>query len=107
MNTFLTGSRAYGKPTPKSDIDLVVVTDERTRHLLTRWSEDKTSVRYGKLNLILPESEEEAAIWLVVTKSLEKLKHVEGPVDKKRAKAALDVLRGMLEVEDRAESGHG
>lgn len=61
---FITGSHAYGIPNSESDVDLVLLLDERTRQLLEAHSETKQiPVRYGKLNLILCHSEAEYDSW--------------------------------------------
>lgn len=75
MNAFLTGSRAYGWPTDKSDIDLVVLVDQRTFGILVDLLGDpdphgksggndvSASLRVGKLNLILHTSENAFDAW--------------------------------------------
>lgn len=75
MNAFLTGSRAYGLPTDKSDIDLVAYVDQRTFDVLVDLLGDpnpnpqsggndvSASIRVGKLNLILHTSENAFNAW--------------------------------------------
>lgn len=63
-NGFITGSHAYGIPNADSDVDLVLLLDERTTQLLEAYSETKkVPVRYGNLNLILCHSEAEYDSW--------------------------------------------
>lgn len=68
---FLTGSRVYGTPTEKSDIDLVVLVDKETADFL--WANtdpNSQSVRYGNLNLIVFTNEYVFLEWLKVTEIL-------------------------------------
>jgi hypothetical protein len=54
--SFLTGSRVYGTPTPDSDIDLCVVVSSEHLAMLTELADgdgkSSNSIRFGKLNLI-------------------------------------------------------
>ncbi len=64
MNSFITGSHAYGTPRPNSDIDLVVLVSKQDSELL--WNsknEDSKSPRFGpKLNLLIFVVEDEGAV---------------------------------------------
>lgn len=65
---FITGSHAYGIPSSESDVDLVLLLDERTRQILESCSETKkVPIRYGNLNLILCHSEAEYDSWKLFT----------------------------------------
>ena len=80
---FITGSHAYGEPTKKSDVDLVVFVSPETmvelRKLadrdLSQTEEDYTklechSVRFGKLNVLCCITEEAYRTWRRGTKRL-------------------------------------
>lgn len=118
MLNFITGSRAYGTPTEKSDIDLVVRVDSKTASLLRKMadspfkecrvssSDDPVSVfpvRFGKLNLILCETDAEFAVWAVGTEANKHANTV--PRDRKEVKAVFDELRKMIGVEYQRDSG--
>ena len=77
MNAFITGSRAYGKPTANSDVDLVIRVNTETAQELQRLSDNPFEnqggvvvVRYGKLNLIVCETDEQYAVWRLGTSEL-------------------------------------
>ena len=73
MNTpFITGSRVYGTPTSKSDIDLVLPPmDPRLRQLLIENSDNsELPIKYGKLNLIICTLPEQYELWKQGTKEL-------------------------------------
>lgn len=77
MNAFITGSRVYGKPKPDSDIDLVVFADYQTRTMLESMSDDKpsdpftpTTIRFGKLNVIVCEDFDEFVAWRAGTREM-------------------------------------
>jgi predicted nucleotidyltransferase len=103
MNAFITGSRAYGTTKPNSDIDLVIRVDEETAKILQLFSESKTAVRFGKVNLILCTTDEEYAVWLLGT--MEMKESVSKPFDKVAAKEIFDELRARVGVKDKAQSG--
>lgn len=108
MRAFITGSRAYGKPTPKSDIDLVIIVSPEDAATLrkNRDSVKTEAVRYGKLNLIICESEEEYLTWATGTTKMRNKKLSDGTTfDKKVAKTILDEFREIFGVEDEADSG--
>jgi hypothetical protein len=73
---FVTGSRAYGKPGPASDIDLVVQLTQAEVEVLRTESEQgssppgSTSMKFGKLNLIVPDSPQSLAVWQQGTEDL-------------------------------------
>lgn len=91
---FVTGSRAYGKVKPNSDVDLVILCSEETKLLLTKLSENgKEPIRFGKLNLIICTSEEEYAVWCIGTKQL---KDGKKKINKQEATKIFDVLRYMI-----------
>jgi predicted nucleotidyltransferase len=107
MRGFITGSRAYGEPTNESDIDLVVMVDASARNLLRMLSDTPEAtrgivvVRFGKLNLILPEDEAELAVWKVGTEQLLRNKRENGnSTDKHTAKKAFDHLRDIVGIDD-------
>lgn len=67
---FITGSYAYGTPTESSDIDLVVWVGSEAKDILARGG---YPVRFGKLNLILVDNDEQWAAWSAGTRALKKL----------------------------------
>lgn len=93
MNPFITGSRAYGTVTPKSDIDLVLRVDPLLAEVLRTLSESDTAIRFGKLNLILCTTDTEYAMWKVGT---EKLKRCNVRPTREEAVALLGDLRNQL-----------
>ncbi len=102
MKAFITGSRAYGKPTDKSDIDLVVMVSEEVRATLYGLCDEgptkmtvraasseiinKGPIRFGKLNLIVCTSEKEYATWKHITDVLYTKSKMNGPVSREEAK---------------------
>lgn len=85
MKIILTGSRAYGKPTEDSDIDLVLLSETDEDSILfqilrsqgNRIEEDSdskfyTNLRFGKLNLILCENPCTFRVWEEGTKLLQR-----------------------------------
>lgn len=112
MNSFITGSHAYGAPTKASDIDLVIMVDSHTKQFLKRHRsnndehEDSPVIRFGKLNLIICEDEVEFAYWKTATSMMARdLKLRSKPRDKTQAKKVLDWFRKKLGYEDRSDSG--
>lgn len=68
---FLTGSRAYGMPREDSDIDICILVDDALSSLLFSASEQKgSSVRFGKLNLIVFSNRKDFERWREVTEHL-------------------------------------
>lgn len=51
--SYITGSRAYGTPNSKSDVDLVVACYETDYHIIKNSSETEGKVMFGNLNIIL------------------------------------------------------
>ncbi len=92
MKSFITGSRIYGEPTSKSDIDLVVlVTEEDEEHLIANSNSGEYPIRYGKLNLITCFKEEEFNCWLEAkNRCLEKVKELSRQLTKYEAKEIHD-----------------
>lgn len=69
MNAFITGSYAYGEPRPDSDLDLVVLCESPTANTL-RESGGGVPTRYGMLNLIVCEDEDQFERWKRGTETL-------------------------------------
>lgn len=100
MKAFVTGSRKYGKPTKKSDTDLVIRISDAEYHLL-RLLADKTdgrkgasgslvdfipSLRFGSLNLICCTTDKQYAAWKEGTKELMERKEGRGePIQRDEA----------------------
>ena len=61
--SFITGSRVYGTPTEKSDIDLVVLMDKETRGTLGNASANEGFLRFNKLNIIAVTDMHEYLVW--------------------------------------------
>ena len=110
MNAFVTGSRAYGTIKPDSDIDLVIRIDHETAILLRKLSDQSMEVgekntprpvRFGKLNLLLCESDEEWAVWRIGTTQM---RLDIAAFDKAAAKKNFDVLRNLCGLADKADS---
>jgi hypothetical protein len=100
-SAFLTGSRAYGIPTARSDIDLVVpLPGEVVQELLKLAQEGSkppgsVSLKFGKLNLIVPTSEDSLQVWRSGTSVLAALK----PVERKTAVEHFTRLRRAAGIE--------
>lgn len=112
MNAFITGSRAYGSPRPNSDIDLVIRVDSRTRLMLETLSDNpKTDkygsviVRFGRLNLLLCETDEEFATWVVGTNKMLVDKRKGISTNRDDAKNLFDMLRDMIGIQETGGSG--
>lgn len=94
---FLTGSRAYGTPTPKSDWDLVVLVDHETAAKLKaefaeRGASYVDSIRVGALNLILPTTRKRYDVWADGTQQLK----ARAPVTRDEAVELFQQLRAAL-----------
>lgn len=73
MKAFITGSRAYGTPTQKSDVDLVIRIDLGAYEVLKEFADRQVegsdsegefrSLIFGKLNLICCSSDKEWGEW--------------------------------------------
>lgn len=99
---FVTGSFVYGKPTEKSDVDLAIRVDSETADFLRRMSENgKEPVRFGNLNLILCETDEQYLAWAVGTLEM---RESEESYSTFEAKDVLDSYRVKFGVEDLAQS---
>jgi predicted nucleotidyltransferase len=90
MKSFLTGSHVYGTPTPESDVDVVVLMSESEMYKLSNLADQVSkfdeygegrSLRFGKLNLIVLNTEPMFNLWRSSTDECIAQK----PVDKKRA----------------------
>ena len=108
MFAFITGSRAYGNVKPFSDIDLVVRVDEATAQKLRNLSDTPQKnecgyvvARFGRLNLILCETDVQFSIWKLGT---EGLVYQKKPSDKVVAKETFDVLRRIVGLPDAGDS---
>lgn len=112
MNAFLTGSRVYGKPSETSDVDLVVRVDVPTREALQKLSDCPEQakglvvIRFGRLNLIACDNDEQFAAWKFGTaKLIQESKRGKNPIDKIAAKTVFDQFRELLGVKDESNSG--
>lgn len=99
--SFITGSRAYGKPRPNSDIDLVVYLSEEDLEILLEMGGFDTPVRFldseyiasggiplriGKINLICVVDDERYKVWKDGTDKLKKRKEKRGkPIEREEA----------------------
>ena len=89
MKAFLTGSQAYGSPTDKSDIDLVIDLKDadfsglvcavnREEIKVDCYDDTDLNLKFGRLNLIVPGSRERLRAWKRGTKALMKRVRVSG-----------------------------
>lgn len=115
MLGFITGSRAYGTPTPESDVDVVVCVEggmiEQLINILPdsvaagEYSNGSASLRLGTLNLILLEDPAECDRWRKATENLRAVK----PVNKKAAKryfqGFVDGMNDQQELPDAITDG--
>lgn len=115
MYAFITGSHAYGKPKPESDIDLVIRCDEATLKLLTEqadeidrrsWGEhvppscDGTdivskSLRFGNLNLVICTDDKRFAAFRLGTSVLVDAKRKHKKPSRDDAVKLLTALRNL------------
>lgn len=78
MKAFMTGSHVYGKPTPNSDVDLVIYVDQQTAKRLFSLSDEPQSdaegkystIMFGRLNLLVCTDETRFASWQKGTEQL-------------------------------------
>jgi len=63
LNSFITGSHAYGIPAEDSDVDLVVLLSPEDKQLLRDVNGDGP-VRFGNLNLILCDRQDQFDCWV-------------------------------------------
>ncbi len=81
MVPFLTGSHAYGTPTPESDIDVACILSAEDFAFLRDKAEkadgsNGDSLMFGKLNLIVLNGEKQYAAWKAGTDELKARKPV-------------------------------
>jgi hypothetical protein len=85
MESFITGSHAYGIPTSKSDIDMVVFCDGDTSGFLfdhtedtnpNDWQNDYPSIRFGNMNIIAVGNIERYNQWKLGTLYLKSISPV-------------------------------
>jgi hypothetical protein len=73
LPAFLTGSRIYGIPTDKSDLDLVVYMPhgnwEQTAYIFKRCSDNDQGSRFGNMNLIKAATRGEYLKWKLATEA--------------------------------------
>jgi predicted nucleotidyltransferase len=84
MKAFITGSRAYGKPKPESDIDLVIRVEPQVEDFLRQNADSvpgKAGIRYGNLNLIMCSTDRKYELWEQGTEEL----IAEAPVTREQA----------------------
>ena len=106
MKAFITGSHVYGRPTTKSYIDLVVFMDQFAADKLREKSESSTTVRFGRLNIILCFSEDEFNAWKTTTDRLAKMRRETGATfDKVAAHAEFEKDRSVFGVNYNGDSG--
>jgi predicted nucleotidyltransferase len=106
MRAFITGSHAYGRPTEKSDVDLVILVSKKTANALRSLCElDRgPACRFGDLNLILCTTEVEFAVWELGTQRLKMETEESRPIDKHEAKEKFNELRRLVGIEDEGDS---
>lgn len=106
IEAFITGSRAYGIPTSESDIDLVVRVSSSVADELRKVSEDKDTIRFGRLNLIVCETDTEFAIWKIGTaKMLQQKREFKYKFSREKAKKLLDEVRDWVGIKDEYVGG--
>lgn len=113
MSAFITGSRAYGRPSRKSDVDLVVLVCPAELEILKELADsrdedrkgeggdsdagpraggDSASLRFGRLNLLAVTDPVAYAVWQKGTRLL-KRESERKPVDRDLAVKFFDMLR--------------
>lgn len=106
MKAFLTGSHVYGTPGSNSDVDLVVMVDDEDFSKVKDLSDSVRTVRFGRLNLILCQSETEFAAWRMTTDRLRKIKKETGVTfDKDAAHVHFEEDRESVGVHYKGDSG--
>lgn len=111
MKSFITGSHAYGIPTPESDLDLVVlVSSVDAAKLWAARDESSKSPRFSNLNLIIFESDVEGgearfALWKQVNDELIARRPVsrEEAVEAFKSSGAADGFDGNISKEEKKE----
>lgn len=106
MNAFLTGSHAYGRPSPESDIDIAILVERSTLEKLEQvFGGDGRIVQYGlsvgsfrheKINLIAFTEEWRFDAWRSATESLTKT----APVSREQAVALIQATVAMAEPKE-------
>ena len=115
MKSFLTGSHVYGRPNSRSDVDLVVQVDLETALKLRELCDNPggaldadrvhpTIVRFGKLNLILCETDEQMTAWKAGTVRM-MLDKSGRPFSKEQALKVFTKLRELMGIEDNYVGG--
>jgi hypothetical protein len=106
MKAFLTGSHVFGRPGPESDIDLCIMVDPILAGKLRDMSESTNTCRFGRLNLILCESDLEFAAWKMSTERLRQIKTATGAIfDKIAAHAEFEKDRVAVGIQYKGDSG--
>jgi hypothetical protein len=112
MKAFLTGSHAYGSPTDKSDIDLVVLglaEDLKTLMAVSGHSEElyrdtqSVSLRFGKLNLLFCLSLNAYHDWYHGTEELKGRAERLGPRPRDEAVEVFSTLRQARRESERKD----
>jgi hypothetical protein len=112
MNAFLTGSRAYGTPHEKSDIDLVVMMDESeldrllnvacdssNSEAIEQYNSETACLRFGNLNLLIVTRREDYDAWWEGTTELT----ARSPVTRDEAVAVFQAKREANKAKRAAE----
>jgi hypothetical protein len=105
MKAFLTGSHVFGRPGPQSDIDLCILVDPALAAELRDMSESTKTVRFGRLNLILCESDVEFTAWKFTTERLRQVATTGAIFDKIAAHAEMEKDRVAVGVQYKGDSG--
>lgn len=102
MKAFITGSQAYGSPTSKSDVDLVVYCDSETKQKLIELSDaGKMPCIFGKLNLIFATNEQTYKAWAEAKEICEVMK----PLTQEEACLVHDKIRNKYGITYDHDSG--
>lgn len=108
IDAFITGSRAYGKPKKMSDVDLVVRMDAATKEKLLEFSDHKTKLIFGMLNIIACETDEQFAVWKLATAHMAmESRGGKQPFDRDEAMEELNKLRRLIKLPDGQDSEGG
>lgn len=115
FRAFVTGSRVYGTPRPDSDADVVIFIPHKQVHLIRELADGPTAedtkyalmnagwcLRFGRLNLICVENEEQYKIWRDGTRHL-RHKAKSHPVSREFAMEFMRSLREGPSEEEEAE----
>ena len=105
LQSFLTGSRAFGEPREDSDIDLVIHGDsDLLSSLLLNSETGELPLRFGKLNLIVLSSDAFEA-WKKGTEELVTEYHLGNPSS--RDEAVKVIKRHLEEIGEETEGVSG